>query len=442
MEGLEKNKSVYLKQLEDAERKIKSFTADMTTEGMRFYLLYLLHEIKRTNEFFIDVETLVNQTKFTSDMLEIDADVDYSEWAGDKYWQLNVDVRSLQDGHGIEPLDMAVDEAADELPLEFRWMCPQKGWNKSGNRQLYDALVDTIGQLRTRLLNIGHRQTQRELTLEDGEKLYKEEEWRFGLSEAAKVATDFKRWKCDCEDDHEIILKRIEGKKLTELKTFFDSGFLGCKIEQQCEMDFSVYRDEVDMERLKSISEDMNVEAHYSALREFFHYRNGVLVPRKDKIGKYFFKHRKEVGRAHRAACFRLVRMLSLIEEEKKPKQPKEELNYEGIKIAMLRTYFPKCADALCKGFDAGWLGGYMNALMESEFREGLARNWAVGNKRVIIACLIIGALKEAQVLEGNYSNIARMIDEANARTLAKYIGQAKRNAITEWTKEYIENKK
>ena len=437
MEGLEKKKTVYLKQLEDAERKIRSFTADMTTEGMRFYLLFLLYEIKRTNEFFIDVETLVNQTEFTSDMLEIDADVDYSEWAMDKYWQLNVDVRSLQEEQGFEPYGLTTDE----IPEELQWMQPQKGGNKCGNRQLYDALVNTIGQLRNRLLNIGQKQAGREFTLEDGKKLYKEEEWRFGLSEASKVVADFKRWKCDCEDDPEIILKRIEGKKLAELKAFFNSGFLGCKIEQQSEMDFSIYRSEVDMDRLKSISGNMDVEAHYSAMREFFHCRNGVLVPRKDKIGKYFFKHRKEVSWVHRVACFRLVRMLSLIEEEKKPKPPKEELNYEGIKIAMTRIYFPKCADALCKGVDVAWLGGYMTALMESEFREGLARNWAVENKRIIIACLIIGALKEAKVLEGNYSNIARMIDEANSRTLAKYIGQAKRNAITEWTKEYIEKK-
>ena len=406
MESSEHKKTVYLKKLEDAERKIKSFTADMTTEGMRFYLLFLLHEIKRTNEFFIDVETLVNQTEFTADMLEIDADVDYLERAGDKYWQL-----------------------------------PQKG-GEDCIRSLYDDLEDIIGQLCHRLQRIGHRQCGRELTLADGERLYREEECKFGLSEALKVAADFSRWKCDCEDDPEIILKRLEGKKLAELKAFFKSGFLGCKIAQQSEMDFSIYRGEVDMERLKSISDNMDVEAHYSAMREFFHCRNGVLVPRKDKIGKYFFKHRKEMGRAHREACFRLVRMLALIEEEKKPKTPKEELNYEGIRIAMTRIHFPKCAELLCNGFDAEWLGGYMAALMGSEYREELARNWAVGNKRDIIVCLIVGALKEAHVLNGTYSDIARKMDEANARTLAKYIGQAKRHAITEWTIEYLKNKK
>lgn len=407
MESSEHKKTVYLKKLEDAERKIKSFTADMTTEGMRFYLLFLLHEIKRTNEFFIDVETLVNQTEFTADMLEIDADVDYLERAGDKYWQL-----------------------------------PQKGVDECGNRPLYDDLVDIIGQLRHRLLHIAHKQCGRKLTLADGEKLYREEEWKFALSEASKVAEDFGRWKCDCEDDPEIILKRLEGKKLAELKAFFKSGFLGCKIAQQSEMDFSIYRGEVDMERLKSISDNMDVEAHYSAMREFFHCRNGVLVPRKDKIGKYFFKHRKEMGRVHRAACFRLVRMLALIEEEKKPKPPKEELNYDGIRIAMTRIHFPKCAELLCNGFDAEWLDGYMVDLMESEYREELARNWAVGSKRDIIVCLIVGALKEAHVLAGTYSDIARKMDEANARTLAKYIGQAKRHAITEWTIEYLKNKK
>ena len=105
----------------------------------------------------------------------------------------------------------------------------------------------------------------------------------------------------------------------------------------------------------------------------------------------------------------------------------------------MIRTYFPKCSKALNKDYNTAWLAGYMNALMESELREKLARDWAIPNKRDTIVCLIIGALKEADVLKGSYSDMAKLLDKKNARTLAKYVGQAKKHALAEWTKEYIE---
>lgn len=452
MEGLRK-KTIYLEKLEDIEKKIKSLTTNMTAGGMRFFLLYLLYEIQRTHEFFSDVEALVIEKKYTTDILEIDADVNYAEWVKDEHWKLGVDAQNLPEDKEFEPIEKTIWGVLDTLPpngsdhyvefsrTDYKLILQQILWSKCSNKQLYFALVNSIQKLRTTLLSIGDKQAKRELSLSDGERLYKGEEVRFNLSEASKVIVDFKKWKSDCEDDEEIILKKIEGKKYTELKALFESGFFDCKIEQQSEVDFSSYKEEVNLERLKRIAVGMDAEAYYSAMREFFKYNKGVWTPRKDKIGKYFFKHRKEVTEEHRAAYFRFVKMLWLIEEEKKPKPKKVELNYEGIKIYMSREVFPKCKSILCDGYDETWLNDYMTALMNSECRDNIAKKWAIKNKRNTVVGEILGGLVLAKVLKGSKRGIAKMIIEDNPDTFAKYMGGQETNPITDWTKEYIEGK-
>ena len=461
MEGLRKKKTVYLEKLEDIENKVKSLSTNMTAGGVRFFLLYLLYEVQRTNEFFTDVEALVNEKKYTTNILDIDADVNYAEWVKDEHWKLGVDAQNLPEDKEFEPIEKTIWGVLDALPpngsdhyvefsrTDYKLILQQILWSKCSNKQLYFAIVNSIQKLRTTLLSIGEKQAKRELSLADGEKLYKGEEVRFNLSEASKVIADFKKWKSDCEDDEEIILKKIEGKKYTELKALFESGFFDCKIGQQSEVDFSCYKEEVNLERLKRIAVGMDVEAYYSAMREFFKYNKGVWIPRKDKIGKYFFKHRKEVTEEHRAAYFRFVKMLALIEEEKKPKvEKREEVNYEGIIIAMTRTYFPKCYAALNKGYNAEWLDSYMTALMDSKHKDEIAMAWANQTKRKQVCCAIIGALNEKGVFKGRYAALAEMIydgdrDETekdrkrNVRTLGKYIGEGKNHVIGKWTEDY-----
>lgn len=466
MEGLCKKKTIYLETLEDIEKKIKSLTTNMTAGGMRFFLLHLLYEIQRTHEFFSDVEALVVEKKYTTDILEIDADVDYTKWSENEHWKMNVDVQSLQEDKELEPIEKTIWGMLDTLPpndsdqyvdfsrTDYKLVLQQILWSKCSNKQLYYALTQSIQNLRATLLRIGEKQGKRELSLADGEKLYKGEELRFNLSGATKVVADFKKWKHGCEDDDEIIQKRIDGKKLVELKDFFNSGFLACKIDQQSEIDFSCYASELDFNRLKQIAEGLDVEAHYSALREFFKINMGVLTPRKDKIGRYLFNHRKEVTEEHRFALFRFIKMLWLIEEEKKPKiDNKEVVNYEGIKVAMIRTYFPKCTSALTKKYNAEWLDSYMTALMDSKHKDVIAAEWNNATTRKQVYCAILGALKDKGVFKITYAALARMIYDGNIeeetdeekkkqmatdlRTIEKYIGNGKKHIIGKWTATY-----
>lgn len=340
MEGLHK-KTVYLEMLEKLENNNKQLSTDISAGGLKFLLLHLLYEMQHVNAFFADVESTVQRKEYTKDILLIDADVNYIEWSKDTHFKIDIDAQNLPEDEKFEPIEKNIWSMLDSLPpngskqyvdfnrTEYKLILQQLLWSKCNNKQLYYALTNSIKQLKETLCRIGMKQEKRELSLEDGEKLYKGEEIRFNFSEATKVVSDFKAWKKEHDDDEETIMKHIVGKMYAEMRAFFDSGFLAPKIRLQSEVDFSIYKEDIDFGRLNKDSNGLNIEAHYSAMRELFNFRKGILIPRKDKIGKYFFKHRKEVTEEHRTALFRFIKMLALIEEEKKPKAKKISTNTE-----------------------------------------------------------------------------------------------------------------
>ena len=467
MEGLQNKKTEYLVRLENIENKIKSLTNNMSAGGMRFFLLHLLYELHRTIEFFANVEKQVDEKVYTSDILEIDADVDYEEWSKAERWQLNIEAQNLPEDSELKPIEKTIWGMLDALPpndsdnyvafsrTDYKLSLQEILWSKCSNKQLYYALVQSIQNLRKTLINIGNKQDRRGLTLPDGEKLYKGEELRFNLSEASVVIDDFNQWKSKHYDDEEAIKRYIDGKLLSELSNLFNTGFLSSILTQQNEVDFTTYKDEFNFERLHRICENLDVEAHYSALRELFTYNKGVLIPNKGKIGKYFFKYRKKVDDQQRIALFRFVKLIGLIEDVKNPKvEVIEALNYEGIKIAMKNTYFPKCSDALNSKYNTEWLDNYMIALMDSKHRDVIATQWANSVIRRQVYCAILGALKDKGVLKGSYAALARMLYDGNVedeqdkekknqmkrdiKTLARYISKGKEHVIGEWTKEYL----
>jgi hypothetical protein len=142
--------------------------------------------------------------------------------------------------------------------------------------------------------------------------------------------------------------------------------------------------------------------------------------------------------------------MMQHIQEEKIPKENTKDLNYEAVIINMNNKYFKACEKLLLEDYNMNWLDNYINALMSSEHKDGIANDWAKNNRRKKVACFILGALVDGGVLTDNYADVAKAIydgkekgdkKEKKLRTLANYIGQGKKQALGDWTKEYIEGK-
>ena len=132
------------------------------------------------------------------------------------------------------------------------------------------------------------------------------------------VVEKFEEWKDTFDDDEDVLKRNLNGKYCTEMLTLFISGFLAPRISAQVETDTTSLEEEFTKLNFFNIPNTMDAKAHYSALRELFNYTNKVVVPKTAQIGKYFFKHRKNVDAKQRMALFEFIKMIELIEEEKK----------------------------------------------------------------------------------------------------------------------------
>ena len=135
-------------------------------------------------------------------------------------------------------------------------------------------------------------------------------------------------------------------------------------------------------------------------------------------------------------------------------KAGEEELNYEAPKINLqhlLRQ--PWFSDARSdEKYTAEWTDAFVEALMGSEFGEGIAHDWAVKGareKKAQVRGYVVGLLKDAGVVKGSYGSIARkvgiIVNEENKKdpykTFADYMARGKKQPYTEWVKEYVEGK-
>lgn len=124
--------------------------------------------------------------------------------------------------------------------------------------------------------------------------------------------------------------------------------------------------------------------------------------------------------------------------------QRKEELNLfapkKHLQELLKGAWFAEVRTA--EKYDAAWTDGFMEALMASEFGEGIARQWAVKGareKKNQLKGYVVGLLKDAGVLRGSYDAIAARVGiTSEARTFSRYMGKGKRQPYAEWVREYV----
>lgn len=90
--------------------------------------------------------------------------------------------------------------------------------------------------------------------------------------------------------------------------------------------------------------------------------------------------------------------------------------------------------------YDAAWTDAFVEALMQSEHGEEIAREWAVKgarDKKCQLKGYIVGLLTDAGVLRGSYDAIAvRVGITEKPRTFSSYMGKGKRQPYADWVLE------
>ena len=123
------------------------------------------------------------------------------------------------------------------------------------------------------------------------------------------------------------------------------------------------------------------------------------------------------------------------------PIEQQRELNYfapaNSLKRLLKGSWFAEVRSN--DDYDEEWTDGFVEALMQSEYRDQIALEWGKEGKPLQIRGHIVGLLKDAEVLKGSYDKIAEIISlTQKPRTFSKYMGAGKRQPFADWVKDYV----
>ena len=165
----------------------------------------------------------------------------------------------------------------------------------------------------------------------------------------------------------------------------------------------------------------------------------GVVNLRQDRYGRWYTEHIEEA---------------EVVEEEtdltvnREQENSSEELNYDAPKINLQRLlkedWFAEVR--IDNKYDSAWTDAFVEALMASEYGEGIARDWAVAGvkgKKSQLKGYVVGLLKDVGVLKGSYDSIAKKINPNDVkRQFSTYMSKGKKQPYNDWVKEYVSESK
>ena len=139
-----------------------------------------------------------------------------------------------------------------------------------------------------------------------------------------------------------------------------------------------------------------------------------------------------------------IVNAIDENQEENDNEQNEEELNYFAPTNSLQRLLSQKWFTEMRRDnkYDTAWTNAFVDALMNSEYGEGIARDWYNGgklNRCTQIKGFLLGLLVDARVLKGSYNAIAEKVNLMdNPRSFSKYMSNGKHQPYAQWVKGYV----
>ena len=391
--------------------KVERMRTERPTAGTRYRLMGLAADVTETTEMMTQ-EVLERVTKEV--VLDADTGIDYTET-------------------GERVASMVLTSSDDDL------------------QEATQGVNDALATLSDVLLKIAVQLT-RHRNNDEYARLYEQEKKRYLNSGTAQRArgkyTDWKDSVCYGSPS----MEDIEDYRLEKVVRIFEKGVLTSRVEHvrratryPNELDFDLLPDDNPFKK--------TAYRYYSELRKMVDWQDGYLVVMPHRIGQHFYMSRhEENAKSHRTNLLKYMHKITLAQEERRKlleaeatrKEDSENvLNYfapaKNLKVLLTEEWFGMLtADE--KLFTTKWLHGFVDALMASEWRDQIASDWTVADKRLGLKCMIIGLLKDAGVIRGSYNSIAKLLDmdNENPATLAKYMGMGKKQPYAEWIADYV----
>lgn len=304
-------------------------------------------------------------------------------------------------------------------------------------------------------------------------RLYESERRRYMNSgSSGRARQKFEEWR-DIEDGHPQ-QEQIADFIVEKLLHMFERNALAAGVDHILRA--KRFPGEVDFEQV-TISQKITktVYHHYAALRKIVDYEDGYLVIDPVRVGKYFYLNRhEENAKTHRSAFLnymhkielaqdemrRLQEELRRLEEEAARRQAEaalrqkkggrrlaqnaEPLNYfaptKNLQELLRQPWFK--ALRTDERFNQQWTDDFVSALMASEYKDGIAQDWAIQGKRRKVTQIkgyIVGLLSDAGVLKGSYDSIAARIGLTDdPRSFSRYMSQGKKQPFAAWVSDYV----
>jgi hypothetical protein len=391
--------------------KVERMRTERPTAGTRYRLMGLAADVAEATEMMTQ-EVLERVTKEV--VLDADTGIDYTET-----------------GERVQA--MVLTAPNDDL------------------QEATQGVNDALATLSDVLLKIAVQLT-RHRNNDEYARLYEQEKKRYLNSGTAQRArgkyTDWKDSVCYGSPS----MEDIEDYRLEKVVRIFEKGVLTSRVEHvrratryPNELDFDLLPDDNPFKK--------TAYRYYSELRKMVDWQDGYLVVMPHRIGQHFYMSRhEENAKSHRTNLLKYMHKITLAQEERRKlleaeatrKEDSENvLNYfapaKNLKVLLTEEWFGMLtADE--KLFTTKWLHVCVDALMASEWRDQIASDWTVADKRLGLKCMIIGLLKDAGVIRGSYNSIAKLLDmdNENPATLAKYMGMGKKQPYAEWIADYV----
>ena len=180
-----------------------------------------------------------------------------------------------------------------------------------------------------------------------------------------------------------------------------------------------------------------------------------------EKVGKYLINHRDNISEEEEARFFYLLDEICIITDilrgnaakywlnvnynrDNADKHPQEELNLfapkKNLQELLKKPWFAEVRTD--EKYDSTWTDAFVEALMASDYGEGIARDWAVTgarDKKKQLKAYVVGLLKDEGVLKGSYVEIGNKTGLNNKeRTFSTNMSRGKKQPYAEWVKEYV----
>ena len=112
----------------------------------------------------------------------------------------------------------------------------------------------------------------------------------------------------------------------------------------------------------------------------------------------------------------------------------------KNLQTLLSRSWFSEVRTN--EAYDQAWTDAFVKALMASEWRDDIARQWAATGQRSKIKQIkgyVLGLLADACVLRGSYNQIATKAGITDdPRIFSRYMAEGKKQPYAQWVMRYI----